>query len=156
MNRVSIVLGKNVHIWEICNLRNSFVNCYSNSYIWGFPKVDHSGIDARIVLEQNKFSKIKLPLTGLEPLALGLSLLLISCLSCLANSHCLKDWEFNDPCIAMLYWFQLIPLISSKSPKINRAWQWQGMGDKKWAVQTVLGSRVQVLLEVAFFWIYLL
>ena len=23
----------------------------------GFPKVDHSGIDARIVLEQNKFTK---------------------------------------------------------------------------------------------------
>ena len=23
----------------------------------GFPKIDHSGIDARIVLEQNKFSK---------------------------------------------------------------------------------------------------
>ena len=25
----------------------------------GFPKIDHSGIDARIVLEQNKFSKKK-------------------------------------------------------------------------------------------------
>ena len=25
--------------------------------IRGFPKIDHSGIDARIVLEQNKFSK---------------------------------------------------------------------------------------------------
>ena len=26
-------------------------------FIRGFPKVDHSGIDARIVLEQNKFTK---------------------------------------------------------------------------------------------------
>ena len=34
-----------------------------------FPKVDHSGNDARIVLEQNKVSK-KLPLTEIEPLAL--------------------------------------------------------------------------------------
>ena len=31
-----------------------------------FPKIDHSGSAARIVLEQNKFSK-KLPLTGIEP-----------------------------------------------------------------------------------------
>ena len=41
------------------------------SYNRGFPKIDHSGIDARIVLEQNKFSK-KLPLNGIEPLTLGL------------------------------------------------------------------------------------
>ena len=34
-----------------------------------FPKVDHSGNNARIVLEQNKVSK-KLPLTEIEPLAL--------------------------------------------------------------------------------------
>ena len=27
------------------------------SYNRGFPKIDHSGINARIVLEQNKFSK---------------------------------------------------------------------------------------------------
>ena len=40
--------------------------------IRGFPKVDHSGIDARIVLEQNKFTKKKQPLTGLEPSTLGL------------------------------------------------------------------------------------
>ena len=51
----------------------------------GFPKVDHSGIDARIVLEQNKFSKKKLPLTGPEHSTLGLSVLLTSCLSCLAT-----------------------------------------------------------------------
>ena len=31
----------------------------------GFPKVDRSGIDARIVLEQNKSTKQKIPLTGL-------------------------------------------------------------------------------------------
>ena len=31
-----------------------------------FPKIDHSNIDARIVLEQNKFSK-KLSLKGIEP-----------------------------------------------------------------------------------------
>ena len=41
-------------------------------YNRGFPKVDHSGIDARIVLEQI-YSAKKLPLTGLEPLTLGLS-----------------------------------------------------------------------------------
>ena len=34
--------------------------------IRGFPKVDHLGIDTRIVLEHNNFSKKKLPLTGLE------------------------------------------------------------------------------------------
>ena len=38
----------------------------------GFPKVDHSGIDARIVLEQNKFIKKMLPVTGLELSNLGL------------------------------------------------------------------------------------
>ena len=41
-------------------------------YTQGFRKVHHSGIDARIVLEQNQFSKKKLPLRGLEPLTLGL------------------------------------------------------------------------------------
>ena len=40
----------------------------------GFPKVDHSGICARIVLEQNKSTKKKeLPLTGLEPLTVVLT-----------------------------------------------------------------------------------
>ena len=48
----------------------------------GFPKVDHSGRSARIVLEQINSAKKKLPLTGLEPLTLGLSVLLTSCLSC--------------------------------------------------------------------------
>ena len=42
------------------------------SDILGFPKIDYSGKDARIVLDQHKFSKKKLPLTGIEPLALGL------------------------------------------------------------------------------------
>ena len=37
----------------------------------GFPKIDHSGSAARIVLQQNKFSK-ELPLTGIEPGTLGL------------------------------------------------------------------------------------
>ena len=49
--------------------------CIMGKLIWinrGFPKVDHSGIDARIVLAQNKFTKQKLPLTGLEPSTLGL------------------------------------------------------------------------------------
>ena len=49
----------------------------------GFPKVDHSGVDARIVLEQINSAKKKLPLTGLELSTLGLSVLLTSCLSCL-------------------------------------------------------------------------
>ena len=49
----------------------------------GFPKVDHSGRSARIVLEQINSAKKKLPLTGIEPLTLGLSVLLTSCLSCL-------------------------------------------------------------------------
>ena len=47
--------------------------CITGKLIWisrGFPKVDHSGIDARIVLEQNKFTKQKLPLTVFEPSAL--------------------------------------------------------------------------------------
>ena len=37
----------------------------------GFPKIDHCGIDARIV-EHYEFGKKKLPLTGLEPSTLGL------------------------------------------------------------------------------------
>ena len=37
-----------------------------------FPKIDYYGSSARIVLEQNKFSKKKLPLTGIEPVTLGL------------------------------------------------------------------------------------
>ena len=34
-----------------------------------------------------------------------------------ARSHFLKDWDFIDPYIAILYWFQLNPLSSSKSKK---------------------------------------
>ena len=49
----------------------------------GFPKVDHSGRSARIVLEQINSAKKNLPLTGVEPSTLGLSVLLTSCLSCL-------------------------------------------------------------------------
>ena len=44
----------------------------------GFPKVDNSGIDARIVLEQINSAKKKLPLTGLELSNLGLFVLLVS------------------------------------------------------------------------------
>ena len=49
--------------------------------IRGFvTEVYHFGIDARIVLEQNKFSKKKLLLlTGLETLTLGLSTVLAFC-----------------------------------------------------------------------------
>ena len=32
---------------------------HESGFIRGFPKIDHSGIDARIVFEQNKFSKTK-------------------------------------------------------------------------------------------------
>ena len=39
-----------------------------------FPKLDHLGRSARIVLEQNEFSKKKVPLTGLELQILGLGL----------------------------------------------------------------------------------
>ena len=49
---------------------------YYISIIRGFPKVDHLGRSARIVLEQNKFSKKKLSLTGFELQTLGLSLVL--------------------------------------------------------------------------------
>ena len=36
-----------------------------------------------------------------------------------ARSHCLKDWDFNDPYIVMLYWFQLNPLSSSVQKSIK-------------------------------------
>ena len=39
----------------------------TNVNIRVFPKVDHFGNDARLVLEQNKFSKKKLHITGIEP-----------------------------------------------------------------------------------------
>ena len=31
----------------------------------------------------------------------------VSCLPNCANSHCLKDWDFKDPYVVMLCWFQL-------------------------------------------------
>ena len=71
----------------------------------------YSGIDARIILEQNKFSKI-LPLIRdwtLDHSTVVLTSFVYSltpCQLCL-NSHCLKDWDFNDSYIVMLYWFQL-------------------------------------------------
>ena len=55
-----------------------------SQYNRGFPKVDHSGRSARIVLEQINSAKKTLPLTGVEPSTLGLFfVLLTSCLSCL-------------------------------------------------------------------------
>ena len=47
-------------------LTNSWAILHKTSIVWiiqVFPKVDHSGNDARIVLEQNKFSKKQ----GLNP-----------------------------------------------------------------------------------------
>ena len=86
----------------------------------GFPKVDHSGIDARIVLEQINSAKNKTTSNRnwtLNPRTVStahfLSLMPYPC----ARSHHLKDWDFNDPYIAMVYWFQLNPLSSSKSKK---------------------------------------
>ena len=83
----------------------------------GFPKVDHSDIDARIVLEQNKFSKQKLALIGNEPLTLGMSFMLhFALVPChCARSYCMEDWDFNDPYVVVLYWFQLNSLSSSKT-----------------------------------------
>ena len=49
------------HVYAIMMLGN----------VRGFPKIDHSGINAGIVLEQNKVDK-KLPLTGIDPSTLGL------------------------------------------------------------------------------------
>ena len=71
----------------------------------GFPKVDHSGRSARIVLEQINSAKKK-PSSNrtwtLDPrTAHFLSPMPYPC----ARSHCLKDWDFNDPYVVMLYWF---------------------------------------------------
>ena len=93
---------------------------YANSYsIRVFPKVDHSGRSARIVLDQiNSAKKMTSNRSWtLDPrtvyAAHFLSLMAYPC----ARSHCLKDWDLNDPYLAMLYWFQLNPLSSSKSTK---------------------------------------
>ena len=59
----------------------------------GFPKVDHTGRSARIVLEQINSAKKNLPLTGIELdprtvcTAHFLSIMPYPC----ARSHCLKD-----------------------------------------------------------------
>ena len=45
-------------------------------YIRGLPKVNQLGIDARFVLEQNKFSKKNYLWQGLELQTLGLSVVL--------------------------------------------------------------------------------
>ena len=52
----------------------------------GFPQIDHSVRSARVVLEQQTTAK-KLPLTGIEPLTLGLSVVLIFCVYSLIPSH---------------------------------------------------------------------
>ena len=70
---------------------------YPERVIRGFPKVDHSGRSARIVLEQINSAK-KIPLTGVEPS----TLLLLSLMSYFcARSHCLKDCDFNDPYVVI-------------------------------------------------------
>ena len=80
---------------------------YRHTSNQGFPKVDHSGINARIVLEQiNAAKKTTSNRTWtLDPrtvcTAHFLSLTPYHC----ARSHCLKDWDFNDPYVVMLYWF---------------------------------------------------
>ena len=75
----------------------------------GFPKIDHSGIDARIVLEQNKFSKKKKATSDMtwtpDPRTFSVAHFFPSCLTPVLNPHCLVDWEFNDPYLVMLYWF---------------------------------------------------
>ena len=42
---------------EVCNTGQSSFFALTDSVNQGFSKIDHSGIDARIVLEQNEFSK---------------------------------------------------------------------------------------------------
>ena len=84
----------------------------------GFPKIEHPGIDSRIVLGQNEFSKKATsnrtwtlnPMTVVFP---------VPCLSNCANTYGLKDWDFNHPYKVMFYWFQLNPLSSFLSPKVN-------------------------------------
>ena len=94
-----------------------------------FPKVDHSGNDARIVLEQNKFSK---NVTSNRYCTLDLKIVVhtscatVSCLANCANSHCLKDWDYNYPYIVILYWFQLNPLYC---PKVNWCTNKSGVKD---------------------------
>ena len=66
------------------DFKNVLQNCsVTTTRNRSFPKVDHSGRSARIVLEQINSAKKPLPPTGVEPLTLGLSVLLTSCLSCL-------------------------------------------------------------------------
>ena len=69
----------------------------------GFSKVDHSGIDARIVLEQiNSAQKTTFNRTWtLNPKTTAhfLSPMPYHC----ARSHCLKDWDFNDTYVVMLF-----------------------------------------------------
>ena len=91
------------------------------------------------------------------------------CQNCIREK--MKDWDFNDPYIAMLYWFQLNPLSSSKSKKsiehdyimIIKVSVFQAMGpstgvrhERQEMISTVLGSRVQLLLEVTVLLIFFL
>ena len=86
-----------------------------------------------------------------------------------ARSHFLKDWDFIDPYVVMLYWLHLNPLSSSKSKKsiehdyirIIKVSVFQAMGSStgvrhegQEVSSTVLGSRVQLLLEVSFLLIF--
>ena len=70
----------------------------------GFSKVDHSGINARIVIEQINSAKKKTTSNrtwALDPrtvcTAHFLSLMPYPC----ARSHCLKGSDFNDPYVAL-------------------------------------------------------
>ena len=117
---------------KCCQLQSE---CYNKSYShWSvrflkhsrdFPKIDHSGSSTLIVLEKNKFSKkvtsygdwIRNPRT----VALASCVYSLSLPNC-AYSHCFKDWDFKDPCIVMLYWFQLIPLSSKSIWRTNKSW----------------------------------
>ena len=61
----------------------------------GFPKIDHSGSSARIVLQQNKFIK-ELPLTGIEPGTLARTLVaLLAVPTSSSNQWSVVDHEFS-------------------------------------------------------------
>ena len=114
------------------------------STIRGFLKIDHSSSTARIVSEQNKFSK---KVTHNRDWTLWLWYLFFLL-------HCLKDWDFN---IFMLCSFQLNHL-KSKSPLMHkRKWSYPQINTcqdssvwKAWdfnsRITKVLLSQVQSLL----------
>ena len=44
------------------------------------------------------------------------------CLVNCANSHCLKEWDFNNLYVVMLYWFQLNTLKSKSQLMHKQSW----------------------------------